>query len=565
MQPQINGQIYGPDGQILNRISNSPFPECGANILEDDGKTAIYRWLMRELGSSNQKSESGVTVDTKNVMGLFPVFRCINIIAGIIASTNCFLYAKGPNDSRDIQTDHDAFNLVLHRPSSMMKARRFKHTLAVHALLLGNGFAEIVTDGKGNLRELVLLDPLRISFGEIKDKETGEERKVYLEAPEIDDIEESREIAPESIIHIAGVTWDGITGLDVVRCLADEFGHAIAIRNYAAKYFVNSAHVAGYFTIPIGFDHTYIKDFFSAMTEHTTSVQHGATKALPLFDGVKFQPATNDPEKSQLLESQDSIPRRLGTIFGVPPHLLGDKQSNSYSSLEEEVRGFTLYTLNDWFNEFETEFNFKLLTKAEEKSGYYFEFNRTALLSADSETMAQMIREDVNGGIVTPNEGRRKKNMPTIPGEENDTLRLPRNIVGNERAFTRSTTQNNALRESITTLAVSSATRMCERLSKSFQRAVKNSTENQWLTTISSKDGKIVNDNLYPIAMTAWRAGFCEVPRQDIGELFIDMFIEKLSDKEVVAEAVEAVPEQFAFHIGVFDLKEEFDANKKKN
>lgn len=56
------------------------------------------------------------------------------------------------------------------------------------------------------------------------------------------------------------------------------------------------------------------------------------------------------------------------------------------------------------------------LLKPEERRRFYFEFNREALLQADSATKAAFLSTMVQNALMTRNEARAKLNLPAKPG-----------------------------------------------------------------------------------------------------------------------------------------------------
>ena len=71
-----------------------------------------------------------------------------------------------------------------------------------------------------------------------------------------------------------------------------------------------------------------------------------------------------------------------------------------------------------------------LLTDQERRSGLYFNFVEEGMLRANAVETKDILLGYVNGGLMTPNEGRAKLDLNPIDDVESDELRIPANIVG---------------------------------------------------------------------------------------------------------------------------------------
>ena len=103
----------------------------------------------------------------------------------------------------------------------------------------------------------------------------------------------------------------------------------------------------------------------------------------------------------------------IARLFGVPPHMIGetDKTSSWGSGVEQQTIGFQIYNLEPELSRIEGELNRKLFT-----APYYCEFNREALAAMDAKTLMELYASAVNNAGMTPNEIRRKRNLPDLPG-----------------------------------------------------------------------------------------------------------------------------------------------------
>ena len=135
------------------------------------------------------------------------------------------------------------------------------------------------------------------------------------------------------------------------------------------------------------------------------------------------------PADAQTLESRRFQVTDIARIFGVPPHLIGetDKSSSWGTGIEQMTLGFNTFTLAPWLRRIEQEFNRKIFSK-----GDYCEFCVEGLLRGDSASRSAYYASAIQNGWMTPNEARRKENMPDEKG--GDRLFIQTNLQPVEMA-----------------------------------------------------------------------------------------------------------------------------------
>jgi len=118
-------------------------------------------------------------------------------------------------------------------------------------------------------------------------------------------------------------------------------------------------------------------------------------------------------EDAQTLESRGFQVSDICRIFGVPPHMIGetDKTTSWGTGIEQQTIGFLKFSLDKDLSRIEGELNRKLF-----KGPYYCEFNRDALNALDAKTQAELFASAVQNAGMTPNEIRRKRNLPDAEG-----------------------------------------------------------------------------------------------------------------------------------------------------
>ena len=100
--------------------------------------------------------------------------------------------------------------------------------------------------------------------------------------------------------------------------------------------------------------------------------------------------------------------------------MVQDLKRATFSNIEHQSIDFVVHTLDPWLVRIEKAIVKDLLVE-EEKDGYFPKFNVDGLLRGDYKSRMDGYSVGISTGIISPNEARRKENMPALPeGEGGD-------------------------------------------------------------------------------------------------------------------------------------------------
>jgi HK97 family phage portal protein len=155
------------------------------------------------------QSIAGKTVNERSAMQISAVNAAVRILAESIASLPLHVYEKGKGGNRVKAEDLELFYLLHDKPNPEMTSFVFRETLMTHILLWGNGFAQILRNGRGGVIGLYPLLPNKMSVGR---DEKGRLFYRYLryesEPPTMDG--NTVILMPEDVLHIPGLGFDGL-------------------------------------------------------------------------------------------------------------------------------------------------------------------------------------------------------------------------------------------------------------------------------------------------------------------------------------------------------------------
>lgn len=351
-----------------------------------------------------ERSDSGVRVTRESALTYSPWWRGINLVSTDVAKLPLDVYRRqGEGKTRD--TAHPSYRLLRRKPNAEMTAFIFRQTLQSHALSCGNGYAYIFRDGAANPKELIPLDPEQTYPVRVNGvlwyitKANNQERRLN----------------PVDVLHIKGMSGDGLVGYSVYRKAATSIGLGKAAQKYGALYFKNNATPALAIEVPGTMKEEAAKTLLARFNQMHQGLDESHRTAL-LTQGAKINSYSTNAKDAQLIELSKFQIVDIANWIGVPSAKLGDTSSRSYASLEQENQAYLDECLNGWLVAWEEECWDKLLREREKNEDtHVIEFNRNALVRANFAERMAGYNTALLGGWTNKDEIRSRENMNPLP------------------------------------------------------------------------------------------------------------------------------------------------------
>jgi HK97 family phage portal protein len=322
------------------------------------------------------------------------------------------------DDRRMYRVLHDEWN-------PWMTAMAGRECLVAHVLAWGNGYAEKVTNGYGEVIELWPITPNRVT------PMMRNGALVYRIRVGNEDIIFPR----EKILHVPGLGFDGFLGYSVIAMARKSIGLGMALETFGALYFGQGTHPGVVVSHP-----GKLSDQASGNLQSSLATQYGGLgkshRLLLLEEGMKMEKIGIPPDDSQFLESRQFQIPEIARWFNLPPHKLKDLTKSSFSNIESEQQSFYGDSILPWLVRLEQNFNMQLLSASDkELSGrgrLYFKHNAEGILRADTAARGEFYTKLFNVGALSPNDIRAYEDKDPIPG--GDIYLVPMNMVSLENA-----------------------------------------------------------------------------------------------------------------------------------
>jgi HK97 family phage portal protein len=363
-------------------------------------------WLYEALGASQAK----VTVNEKTAMNFSAVWASVRILSETIGSLPLHVYQLD-GGIRRVSDTHPTAEL-LNRPNGMMTPMVMKETMMAHLCLHGNAYIAIERNNAGKPVKLIPIHPSRVTVT----VEDGE--KVFI-------VDERETYLDFEMIHIPGLSFDGIQGISPIAAARDTFGLGLAANKFGKAFFENGANVGATLKHPGRLSDDAYKRLKNSWESRYSGLGNSHKTAI-LEEGMTVEKTIIPPDQAQFLQTRRFQVEEVARWFLIPPHMLGDlSQSSTRANIEEQGIAFVRNTIRPWAVRIEEEFNSKLLGRGDKS--YFIQFNIDGLLRGDLSSRYKAYAVARQWGWMSVNDIRAKENLN--PLDNGDIYLTPLNMV----------------------------------------------------------------------------------------------------------------------------------------
>ncbi|GAA3020405.1 phage portal protein [Tetragenococcus solitarius] len=341
----------------------------------------------------SMQAEGDVSYTSVGALRNSDIFTAISIVASDVASSPLQVVKNGVP-----KRDNAITKLLNEQSNDVMDGWHLKFALAVNMLLNGNSFAEIKRDGD----QITAIELLPNSSVTIQQMDSGALRY------KIGD--KKRNVKPEDMLHFKMFTQDGLTGLSPLYALRDEMKIQKSGNKMLGNFFSRGVNGNGILKVDKGVLDKEAKENVRNNWEEVNGGGTNAMRTLILDDTMDYKPLEINTDILKIANSNDWTSRQIASVFRIPVERLGVENTHSNTSQSNLI--YVKESLIHYFNCFVSEFNSKL--------GGQYRFNVDRMLESDPETKSKNILSQVQGSLITINEGRAKLGLEKI--ENGDRL-----------------------------------------------------------------------------------------------------------------------------------------------
>jgi HK97 family phage portal protein len=347
---------------------------------------------------------AGVKVTPDTALKVSAVYACVRVIAEAIASLPLIVYRRIPSGGKERATDHPLYKLLHDMPNKWQTSFEWREMSQSHLLLRGNSYNFIVDD-RGTISDLVPIHPDRVQ--KIERLSNG-----LLRYTISGDNGVAEKYLQEEILHIRGLSSDGIKGLSPVELAAETIGTAMSVRSHGANTFKNGARPGVVLEHPGKLTpqaQTQLRNDW----ERVHAGPKNAARTAVLVDGMKAHEMGMTNQASQYIETEKLTVTDIARIFRVQPHLIGDLDRATFSNIEQQSIEFVVHTLRPWLVRWEQALSRDLFR---DEPDIFAEFLVDGLLRGDAKARSEALQVQFQNGALSANEWREIENRNPVEG-----------------------------------------------------------------------------------------------------------------------------------------------------
>lgn len=347
---------------------------------------------------SNFAALQSGTVTPATAEGISAVQACVSAIAEGVASLPLIVYRR-TEDGRERAPEHPLHRVLHDEANPRQSALEFREQMQAHVLLRGNGYARIIRDGAGQVRELRPIHPDAVRVIDLDNFRPGYE---------VTTAKGTERLTQDEIFHLKHRSDDGILGVSPIARARQVLELADAEARHGVQTFENGSRLLGVLQAPGRLNSAQRQAVAEAWRAHKA----GGTAVLD--DGMTFAPLSMTLEDAEWIEARKFSVIEICRLFRCPPVIVQSMESANYSNSVELARQFVTMTLRRHLVGWEQSISRQLFTEAGRRT-FFPEHSVEGLLRGDSTNRASFYESGIQNGWLTPDEVRKFENLPKLP------------------------------------------------------------------------------------------------------------------------------------------------------
>lgn len=341
-------------------------------------------------------------------------FACLKVLSESMGKMPLKLQKKETDGGIRPALEHPLYDVLKYRPNNLMSSTGFFGTMEINRNHHGNSYAYI--SGAGSRTQLIPLDSKSVRILYDDAAWFAVEPTVWYKYTSSKG--EELIFGSEEILHFrTSTSLDGISGLAVQDILRQNFESMHAADDLQRSQFTDGLTSRAVVTYTSGLSDDLRDKYIKILDDYATGKKKESKYLLPIPTGSTVTPLNAAKlADAQFVELKKYSALEIAAAMGIKPNQINNYDKSSYSSAEAQQLSFYVDTLLYIIKLYEDELNYKLLSDADRKAGYFFKFNFNVLLRADLATQTDSLCKAIQNSLYTPNEAREFVDKPALPG-----------------------------------------------------------------------------------------------------------------------------------------------------
>lgn len=359
----------------------------------------------------------------KDVLAI-PAFQAaLELTTSSVAQLPIKLYKRADQNEFDEIRDDYRLKILNKETNSVMNGFNFKKKMARDVLLYGSSKSYLEYESKtSNIIDSIY--PLDMKDMRIDVYTTNGFKKYGIDV--LANQSGTQTFYDDMLLSVLRDSDDGIIGRGILEENESTLRLAISQNSYESNLMRNGAMPTSVLETESKLNDTQI----NRMRQSWSSLYEGAKnagKTVILESGLKYKPASLNPDTLQLTDGKKSIISDIARMFNLPESMI-NSYANKYDSTEQNNLWFLQYTLSPIIVSIETALNTTLLLEEEKELGYEFRFDPSSLLRITTSEQVETTIKKFNAGIITNYEAKRSLGS-TVTNNEEEFYKLTTGVV----------------------------------------------------------------------------------------------------------------------------------------
>lgn len=362
-------------------------------------------------------TQSGTLINSETAFQVNAIFSAVSLISDTISTLPLDAYVRADGERVAMRPRPTWVT----KPDVDTTREAFYGAIIVSLLLDGNAFVRVYTQN-GQIVNLTVLNPAKVTI-----KRNGLGRVQFVVEGE------KAPLTTDDIIFIPDVVRPGnLRGVSRVEALKDNFGLAMALENYAARFFGQGATTQGIIEFPGEMTYEQAQALQQSFDARHKGWRY-AHKTGILYNGAQYKPTNVPNDQAQFLDSRRMAVEDVARAFNIPPNLMGLPGTTSYASVEQNNLAWVTHCIRPIVQKIENALSV-LLALSPNGANAFLRFNIDGLLRADINSRMSAYSTGLQAGFLTINDVRRLEDLQKIDDPSAETVRVPLANVNIEAA-----------------------------------------------------------------------------------------------------------------------------------
>lgn len=408
------GRTKAIEGELISKAAVEPgrIDNWGAPLVPSGsigwGRAGFLGGILESFAGAWQRN---IVAERECVLAFGAVYACVTRIANDIAKLPINLVELTGNGIWEM-VGSSPYWAVLRKPNFWQNRIQFFTQWLLSKLITGNAYVLKERDGRGIVVALYVLDPSRVRVLVAPDG------GVYyrLSRDDLSGLDRDEVTVPGTeIIHDRmNPLFHPLVGVSPIYAAASSATQGIQIQRNSIKFFANMSKPGGILTAPGKISDETAK----RLKEHweTNFTGENSGRVAVIGDGLKYEGLAVPAVDAQLAEQLRLTKEDIAGIFAMPLYKIGAGPVPANNNVEALNQQYHSDCLQTHLESIELCLDEGLGLDRVPGKVYGCEFDLDVLLRMDSATQIKTLADGVGAAIYSPNEARRRMNLPPVDG-----------------------------------------------------------------------------------------------------------------------------------------------------